>query len=347
MILFYKDLRRRVFFLFQKIIAIVSSSSILSEIYYSIFSRRFCREHISVLSGKSAYYKDLENPSDNYLLRRNVHRLEKGIIMMPRKEFFASDYIVETVEYFIRVWRDRSDITDELRWARDVISEYFHVVGDHDSILQLRCRFFEAIDEDAVAEEKTRMTPYARGDSPVANISYGELLALFRKRRSVRWYECKKVSMDVLGQAVDAASLAPSACNRQPFKFYVTLNPKRAGALAKLALGTAGFADNIQAMVVLVGDLSAYFHERDRHVIYIDGALFAMQFMLACETLGLSTCPINWPDIDESEMRMKEELGLKSYQRPIMLLSVGYALKDGCIPFSQKKKFSDLVVEIV
>jgi nitroreductase len=107
-------------------------------------------------------------------------------------------------------------------------------------------------------------------------------------------------------------------------------------------MGTQGFSQGFPALAILVGDLSAYAEERDRHLIYIDGALAAMQFMLACETLGLSTCPINWPDIEELEQRMESLLGLKTHERPVMLISIGYADPEGGIPYSDKRSIEQL-----
>ncbi|MNC23920.1 Nitroreductase family protein [compost metagenome] len=68
-----------------------------------------------------------------------------------------------------------------------------------------------------------------------------------------------------------------------------------------------------------------------------------MQLMLALETLGLSTCPINWPDIEERERMLSDKIGLSYHERPIMLLAVGYADPVGGIPYSQKKIEQELI----
>ncbi|HFU1700020.1 TPA: nitroreductase family protein, partial [Klebsiella quasipneumoniae] len=179
------------------------------------------------------------------------------------------------------------------------------------------------------------------------NISYEELKKLFLQRRSVRWFDqTKTVDAQSLMDAIELASLAPSACNRQPFKFYFTVDQTKAREIAKIPMGTAGFADNIVALIVIVGDLSYYPYERDRHVIYIDASLAAMQLMLALETLGLSSCPVNWPDIESFEVKMEKKLGLTKNLRPIILLPVGYADPTGLIPSSSKKSSSELAVQI-
>jgi nitroreductase len=107
-------------------------------------------------------------------------------------------------------------------------------------------------------------------------------------------------------------------------------------------MGTRGYAENIPVFVVIVGDLSAFFSERDRHLIYTDGCLAAMSFVFALETLGLSSCCINWPDIAEREAAMAEFLRLRPHERPIMCVAVGYPDRQGMVPFSQKKSLNQL-----
>ena len=112
-------------------------------------------------------------------------------------------------------------------------------------------------------------------------------------------------------------------------------------------MGTAGFSHNFQSLIVVVGDLNCYPYERDRHVIYINGSIAAMQLILSLETLGLSSCVINWPDIEQYEKRMSARLGLELDQRPIMVIALGYADPQGMIPFSQKKTAKQLIKEVV
>ncbi|MBU2676873.1 MAG: nitroreductase family protein, partial [Gammaproteobacteria bacterium] len=146
-------------------------------------------------------------------------------------------------------------------------------------------------------------------------------------------------------RAIDAAAQAPSACNRQPFRFIVSTQAEHASRIAECAGGTAGFSQQLPAIITVVGDLSAYPLERDRHLIYIDASLASMQLMLAAETLGLSTCPINWPDIESAEQKIRALLELPPHERVIMLIAIGYGDPDSGVPFSQKKQSDFLVTE--
>ncbi len=85
-----------------------------------------------------------------------------------------------------------------------------------------------------------------------------------------------------------------------------------------------------------------YFDERDRHLIYIDSSLAAMSLVFAAEVQGLSTCCINWPDVEDKEQWMAELLKLDQDERPIMCMALGYPDPDGLVAFSQKKTVEQL-----
>jgi len=324
-----------------------SKSSVLASLYYFIFSRKFYREHKAVLDGRLAYRKNsfTRLGKTSVLLRRNIHRLEKGLIMKPRRGSFAEDYIMETVIAYQRAIETGSLQEDENKWFSDVLNEYFTIVNDTSLISKARniygsceTKLNEATDE--------KFIPYPFDTLPASDVSYEELHKLFVKRRSVRWYKDKQVPLELIEKAVNIATLAPSACNRQPYVFHVSSNKEKAVQMAKCAGGTPGWAQNIPCTIAIVGDLSAYPFERDRHLIYIDGSLAAMQLILALETLGLSSCSINWPDIESAEQKMQKLLKLEYYERPIMLLSIGYAKDKGGIPYSQKKSAEILLKKV-
>src|SRR5690606_21336945 len=76
----------------------------LSSVYYLFFSKKFRREHYAVLSGKVTHLKGNYSGNANlYTLIRNTHRIEKGLLMKPRRDVFASDFITETVTCYEKV----------------------------------------------------------------------------------------------------------------------------------------------------------------------------------------------------------------------------------------------------
>lgn len=323
------------------LIRFFSKNGFLSSFYYLVLNKKFYREHRAVLLGRIQYQKSLQQAGSSFaFLRRNIHRIEKGLIMQPRRQIFAEDYIGETVECLGHAILGGRLCREEKKWAEDVLTKYFAAVGMSAEIDKAKSRF----DTISSGSDNVSYVPYQHKDLPECEISYEQILSLYRRRRSVRWYTQESISMNIINKAIQASTYAPSACNRQPYRFVVINDPDDATDVAKCALGTQGFAENIRCIVAVIGDLSAYPAERDRHVIYIDASLAAMQLMLAFETLGLSTCPINWPDIEERERILSKKLRLSFYERIIMLMAIGYANPNGGIPFSQKKGV-DLLVE--
>lgn len=322
-----------------------ASTKFTSSIYYIFFSRDFDREHQAVLKGRLTYYrKNIVEKNAYYLLRRNIHRLEKGLIMKERRSVFALEYIQETIQAYVKVLQaeemEHKIGNKNLKWYTNVLEEYFSVVDENNPIVKKAKKDFN---ENLKVENdlKRPSIPYAR-DFGKLNVDYDDFLKLCELRRSVRWYENKKVPQELIDKAIMAAVLSPSACNRQPFEFRIFDETEMVQKISNITWGTRGFSQNFPTIIVLVGNLEAYFDERDRHVIYIDASLAAMTFMLALETLGLSSCPINWPDISSFENTIRKILSLKDNERPIMLISCGYPDRDALVPFSEKKDLFEI-----
>jgi nitroreductase len=323
----------------------VSRSQWLSVIYYGLYSSEFRREMQSVLLARKHYYKSRTGHSTNtFLLRRNIHRLEKGLIMEPRRTVFAEGYIEETVESLERCLLAGCLSHAELTWAVAVIRKYFSVVEATEKVTKSSIAFQNIVRNLRDVELDSDHVPIAYSELDSIDVSFDGFKALCQRRHSVRWFKAARVPKHLLDAAVNVAATAPSACNRQAFKFYIFDEPDRARQIGAIPMGTAGFAHNFQTIVVVVGDLSAYPHEKDRHIIYIDSGLAVMQFQLALETQGLGSCVINWPDIERHERQMAAELNLNSYERPVMLIAVGYPLAQGRVPYSAKKSAADIVV---
>lgn len=346
--LLLKFLGRFIIGIFRKIVFIIFDKGKLpAHLYYSLFNSAFIREHRAVLAGRQAYAQALGAASESsVLLRRNIHRLEKGLIMRPRRAIFAEGYIGETVKAYQLLLKsagtgDRSaSHQDEIIWARDVLAEYFRVVDLSSPAIARAHELFCAVPDPE--ECQTRRRPYARDLSKPPPVSYEQLLELAKLRRSVRWFEQKPVPRELVDRAVKVAGYSPSACNRQPFYFRIFDDPEWIRSVGSIPMGTAGFSENFPGLIVVIGRLDAYFDERDRHVIYIDASLASMSLIYALETQGVSSCSINWPDVARLERRMARKLELKPFERVIMLIAYGYPDPEGLVPYSQKKPLDQL-----
>ncbi|MEO2280266.1 nitroreductase family protein [Pseudoalteromonas pernae] len=324
------------------LVPICASTPFTSSLYFAFFNGSYRFEQQAILRGQCRYTQSngvLEGTSP--LLRRNIHRLEKGLVMRPRRSVFALDYIEETVAVYADSMERDDMSTSELSWASSILHLYFEVADSSNPIISKQKSIFLSLSKNCDAT--LLKTPYPSSQRHKHHIEIDEFLALTKARRSCRWFHQEQVSNEVIEKACEAALQAPSACNRQPFKFLVINDENMKRKLSQLPGGTAGFDGNICNLIAVVGDLSCYPSERDRHVIYIDSSLACMQFMLALETLGVSSCPINWPELHQQNKRVTRLLQLSQYERVVMFIAFGYADKSGLIPYSDKKHFKDVI----
>jgi nitroreductase len=303
---------------------------------YFIFSRAFQHEHSSVLKGISAHRKnDIKSIALSSRLRRNIHRIEKGLTTPNGKNVFAEQFIyaiVNDIELLIKYYP--KDIAT-IKWSKDVLDEYFSIV-DHTSIIRESFNKYSSI-IFPVFDSSKKSGPFAYDTLIPHNISFEEFEKLCHHRHAIRWYEATMVSRELIEKCIELALQSPSACNRQPFRFLVVDDQSRVKEISKLPMGANSFSDNIPVFIFLIGDLSAYDDARDRHLIYIDGGLAAMTFVLSLETAGLSSCIINWPAIPKREEELRKNIPIKEFEQCILCISVGYPRKDVRIPYSSKR----------
>lgn len=317
----------------------VASNGVAAGMYYALASRTFDREHRGTLAAKAKYLRDVHSGDGSlYVLRRNVHKLEKGLVMKPRRPLFAVGYIKETVASFAdcaeKLRDGRLTDVDTMSWSQQVLRTYFAALQQtHPIVEEARAAFHASEAALARTDDKVRV-PFVRQECELP--SFESLMQLALHRRSVRWFMQQPVPRELIDRAVILAGLSPSACNRQPFRFAIFDDPQLCQLVGSIPKGTPGWVHNIPCFIVIVGTLEAFDREKDRHIPYIDGSLAAMALCFALETLGVSSCCVNWPDLADTEARMTAALGLAPYERPIMCLAIGYPDMKEKVPYSQK-----------
>lgn len=160
-----------------------------------------------------------------------------------------------------------------------------------------------------------------------------------KKRRSVRRYLDKPIEEEKLNNVLEAGRLAPSASNRQEWRFVVVRDGE-----VKRKLGEAA---NGQTFVGKAPVVIAACAVTDEHVMScgqlsypIDVAIALDHISLAAVEQGLGTCWIG----AFNEEKVKEILGIPEKVRVVELMPLGYpatqAMKDkNRLPFSKIVKY--------
>jgi nitroreductase len=148
-----------------------------------------------------------------------------------------------------------------------------------------------------------------------------EFSELIEKRYSVRAYRPDPVEEEKLQQVLEAACLAPTAANRQPFQLIVIRTAGREAEL-KHIYGRDWFA---QAPVVICAcgvPSQGWVRGNDgKNYTDVDVAIVMDHLILAAANAGLGTCWIGAFDPDAA----REVLGLPDDVEPIAFTPLGYA----------------------
>lgn len=161
---------------------------------------------------------------------------------------------------------------------------------------------------------------------------------LIKKRQSDRRYDVtRQVDRQLILQCLEAARLAPSACNSQPWKFVVVDRPDLLQQMAEAAAGMgmnrfAAEASVIVAVVLEKMNLTARIGSviKDKEYSLLDVGIAVEHFCLQAAELGLGTCILGWFD----EKKVKKLLRVDRRRIPL-LITLGYPA-GGTRPKSRK-----------
>ncbi len=146
-----------------------------------------------------------------------------------------------------------------------------------------------------------------------------EFSQVIARRYSVREYKPDPVKEDDLLRVLEAARLAPTACNRQPFRFIVLRTAGREREMRRI-YDRAWFAQAPLVICACAMPALAWVRRDGRNYADIDVAIAMDHLVLAATDLGLGTCWVAAFDIDA----VREILHLPREVEPIALTPLGY-----------------------
>lgn len=144
-------------------------------------------------------------------------------------------------------------------------------------------------------------------------------LELAKKRYSVRSYLDRPVEKEKLLQVLEAARIAPSAVNKQPWNFIVVTNENTKNKIAETY--PREWFKTAPAVIVVCGNHSKSWKRKDgKDHCNIDVAIAIDHMTLAATDLGLGTC---WVCAFDAKQCHKI-LGLPENLEVIALIPIGY-----------------------
>src|ERR1035437_355667 len=164
-------------------------------------------------------------------------------------------------------------------------------------------------------------------------------LDLVQNRQSDRAYLDKPVENEIIDRILEAARLAPSACNSQPWKFIVVTDPEKrilvADATASKLLSMNHFTKQAPVQLVVLEESGNFTSSvggwvTDKHYPHIDLGIVAAHITLAATDEGLGSCIIGWCDGE----KIQKTLGIPKNKRVMLVILLGYP----ALPLREKKR---------
>jgi len=155
------------------------------------------------------------------------------------------------------------------------------------------------------------------------------LLDLLKHRKSVRDFLDRPVEREKIMTCLEAARLAPSACNSQPWKFIVVDDRQLKNKLCEAAFSgiysVNSFCRMAPVIVVVISEKSKFLARiggmfRGTKYCLVDIGIAIEHFVLQAEDLGLGTCWIGW----FNEEAVKSILNIPQHKKLDILVALGY-----------------------
>jgi len=172
-----------------------------------------------------------------------------------------------------------------------------------------------------------------------------DIYEVMKTRRSVRSYLPDPVPKEKLNKILQAAQMAPSGGNKQPWKFIIIQDEQKKKGLIPFVHGVNDHNKDIarQAPIVVVacgqklginragymGDLS----------MLVDVSIATTHLMLAARAEGLGTCWLGGFD----NAKIKDYLSIPPDYQIVALLTLGFPKKQEFTETSNRKKLSEIV----
>ncbi len=158
------------------------------------------------------------------------------------------------------------------------------------------------------------------------------LMDIIKRRHSVRGYQSRPVEKEKIEAVVEAARLAPSASNAQPWRFIAVTDRDTRRELVEKGLGGVvpnRWAETAPVIVVGCAKLNVLTHRlaeaaKGVHYHQIDLGIAMEHMALRATEIGLGSCWIGW----FKERPIKKILDIPRPWKVISLLALGYPAQD-------------------
>ena len=245
-----------------------------------------------------------------------AHDLDKTINTLPGLPEFnqTANNEIKNLTVILEEWKRREpDKNDTVDWAQGLIME------TNNLLLNINHKELKK-------------------DISNIDIDYSKakgLLKLIKKRRSIRSWLKIQIPREAIDMLLEAATWAPSACNRQSVRYIVLQDEKQRMALVKLR---EKFLDRAPTLIFIGADKRNYYPEEVEIVPYLDASVAVQNLLLMAHAMDLGAVMVKCTNVDinmdsdwsggiarrKAISDMYSKLKLPPYFLPVAIIALGF-----------------------
>lgn len=253
------------------------------------------------------------------------HAIEKGLSLSRPRPLFGRDKVKDVIAQ-LRLY-NKAFSEFPVGMASGALADYYdHNVGyavEDDVTLREIKKYLE---REGINEIQRTGGVRKIVVSMPANV--GEIIYFLRSRTSCRMFAKDALGRRLIEEVLSVAQSAPSQCNRQSVRVHFYQSSGVISDLLRFQGGSSGFGENIGNLFVVTSEITAWGGPQQRNQLYVDGGLYSMMLMLACQSKGIATCPLNLAVTNSVEREIKRIGRIPASQRLIMMIAAGYTSED-------------------
>jgi nitroreductase len=286
------------------------------------------------------------------LITCHYHVVEKGLAMKEVRPLFGRDVIFRLLKLLDRYKQENHNLNAyAYRTAFQVLlayQEYHEGLPEIDSAEEplasiksglKEMKWFEATGEGRLYGGKKNLNR-----AEIMSRASGSFPELMASRYSVRSFGDQPVSDGDILRVVQWAQKSPSVCNRQEIRVYAVKDAKKIQAILALQGGARGFAEQVDKLLIVGGDLRAFHSPVERNQVYCDSGVFSMSLLLGLHYAGLGACPLHWCVEPARDRKLRDLVEIPNAFSIAMLIAVGSLPEEFNVACSQRIETEKVLV---
>jgi len=146
---------------------------------------------------------------------------------------------------------------------------------------------------------------------------------VIKERRSVRSFTDEPLKEEDFEELIDTAKWAPSACNRQSWRFILTRNEEKIRRLGEVR---GKWIKDAPSCIIVSIDMNAYRETENDYTSYLDAGAVIQTLLLKVESMEYGACWVNFGDAEvssEARDEIDDMFSLPESHRIVSIVPIG------------------------